>query len=145
MTVGRAPGLAPGHSICPSVCMCENACVCVYVTAARLDPLTRRHSGSVPDGTSRHTHTDATHPIRARQEQRSITRLLRRLNACTHHGWVLILKTYLDCLKCFQFMNYQILSVRFPDLVQKLANFRLSHIHTENFGPDSLVLNKTSG
>lgn len=67
MTVGRAPGLAPGHSICLPVCMCQNVCVCVcvHVTTARLDPLTLRHSGSVPNGTNRHatdTHIRAAHP-----------------------------------------------------------------------------------
>lgn len=64
MTVGREPGLTPGHFISPPpglLCTCvKNACVCVRVTAASPDPLTRKHSGSVPDGTSRHaTHTHA--------------------------------------------------------------------------------------
>lgn len=63
MTVGHAPGLALGHFICV-VCVRTSVCVRahMHVTAARLDPLTSRHSGSVPNGTNRHvTETPMLH------------------------------------------------------------------------------------
>lgn len=45
MTVGRAPGLVPGHPICWPVRTCRRG---------PPDPLTYTYSGSVPHGTSRH-------------------------------------------------------------------------------------------
>lgn len=48
-------------SACLCVCVKTCVCVCVHVTTARLDPLTLRHSGSVPNGTNRHATDTHTH------------------------------------------------------------------------------------